>query len=130
MTINFKGMNNILSRFNVKKKLGQGAYGEVVLAENSKGEKVAIKIIVKSNLDSYEYLEGEIKCMQDIKSDHVVKIIERDEDESCIYLVCEYCDGGDLFNYQAKKENKRFKVDEAAKVLSQVIVGLESLHRH
>lgn len=47
-----------------------------------------------------------------------------EEDDNYIYFVCEYCDGGDLLNYQAKQEKKVFPIKQATKILSEVILGL------
>ena len=74
-------------------------------------------------------LDGEIRCMRQINSKYVVKMFDQEEDENYIYLVCEYCEGGDLFNYQASKSGRRFKLEEAALILSHVIRGLEDLHK-
>ena len=43
-------------------------------------------------------------------------------------MVLEYCDGGDLVNYQAKLKDKVFPMDKATEVLAEVILGLETLH--
>lgn len=66
--------------------------------------------------------------MKLIKSHHVVRIFNREEDETYVYLVCEYCDGGDLFDYQLSKPRKHFSLGEAVEILSQVIKGLAYLH--
>ena len=55
-------------------------------------------------------------------------LIQVQEDENYVYLVCEYCDGGDLLNYQAKQQKKVFSIKDATKILSEVIHGLFQLH--
>ena len=47
-----------------------------------------------------------------------------EEDDMYKYLVCEYCDGGDLLNYQAKQPKKVFNLEEATEILVDVIYGL------
>ena len=42
---------SISEKYKLKKKLGQGAYGEVILAEDENGKKVALKKIVRKNLN-------------------------------------------------------------------------------
>jgi serine/threonine protein kinase len=44
-------------------------------------------------------------------------------------LVLEYCDGGELIDLQAKQPNKVFTLAKAAEYLSQVIIGIEALHK-
>ena len=51
-----------------------------------------------------------------------------EEDENYKYLECEYCNEGDLLNYQAKQPSRVFSLNEAAEILTDVIYGLEQLH--
>ena len=56
-------MSMILGKYKNKKKLGKGAYGDVLLVEDPEGKEVAIKMISKKILQKdpfmEEYLEGE-----------------------------------------------------------------------
>jgi serine/threonine protein kinase len=51
--------------------------------------------------------------MKSMNSTHIIKLYDVQEDENSIYLLLEYCDGGDLINYQAKLNNKVFSIDKA-----------------
>jgi serine/threonine protein kinase len=53
-----------------------------------------------------------------------MELLSVEEDENFKYFVCEYCDGGDLLNYQAKQEKKVFTMKNATKILAEVILGL------
>ena len=44
-------------------------------------------------------------------------------------MLLEYCDGGDLVNLQAMEKNKVFSLEKATECLTQVIKGLEQLHK-
>jgi serine/threonine protein kinase len=59
-----------------------------------------------------------------MNSPQIIQLYDVQEDETNIYLLLEYCDGGDLINYQAKLTNKVFSIDKATDVLAEVIVGL------
>lgn len=63
-----------------------------------------------------------------VKSKYVMQLIDVNEDQNYFYFICEYCDGGDLLNYQAKQPQKVFTVKDSAKILSEVIHGLFLLH--
>jgi len=67
--------------------------------------------------------------MRMMKSQYIIRLEDVEEDDSFIYLVLEYCDGGDLVNYQAKLKDKVFSLDKATEVLAEVILGLETLHK-
>lgn len=62
--------------------------------------------------------------MMSVKSPYIMELYSVEEDDNYIYFVCEYCDGGDLLNYQAKQEKKVFPIKQATKILSEVILGL------
>lgn len=62
--------------------------------------------------------------MRMMKSQYIIRLEDVEEDDSFIYLVLEYCDGGDLVNYQAKLKDKVFSLDKATEVLAEVILGL------
>lgn len=46
--------------------------------------------------------------MKSINSPYIMKLYDTQEDETFQYLFCEYCDGGDLLNYQAKQPGRVF----------------------
>lgn len=76
-----------------------------------------------------EYLKGEIKCMKEMNYRHLVKLVDFSEDDKYYYMILEYCDGKDLVNEQALQPGKVFSLDTATSYLSQVILGLECLHK-
>lgn len=125
-------MSLILGKYKSKRKLGKGAYGDVLLAEDPDGKQIAIKMINKKIIqkDPYleEYLEGEKDVMMSVKSKYIMELYAFEEDDNYKYFICEYCDGGDLLNYQAKQPNKAFDLKLATQILSEVIKGLELLH--
>jgi 5'-AMP-activated protein kinase catalytic alpha subunit len=50
------------------------------------------------------------------------------ENKKNYYIIMEYLPGGELFNYIVKK--KRLEDDEACYFFTQIINGLEFIHRH
>lgn len=60
-----------------------------------------------------DYLEGQKEVMMSIKSPHVVELYSYEEDQNFKYFICEYCDGGDLLNFQAKQPQKVFSLNYA-----------------
>lgn len=79
----------------MERVLGKGNFGKVVLARDIKtNSHVAIKQISKARLqkEAYliPYLEGEIECMQAIKSPYVMELLN-------------VCDGTDSSNLRHRK---------------------------
>jgi serine/threonine protein kinase len=60
---------------------------------------------------------------------NIVELHECLKDDNYQYMVLEYCDGGDLMNLQATFPDKVFPLDVALECMSQVILGLEMLHK-
>ena len=48
-----------------------------------------------------------------MKSRYIMRMYGVEEDANYKYLVCEYCNGGDLMSYQAKQPNRVFSLGEA-----------------
>ena len=68
----------------------------------------------------------EIKILKDIDHVNIIQIYEILENEYAIYLIMEYAEGGELFDYIVKKG--RLPEKEAAFLYFQIIEGLELLH--
>merc|ERR1719445_997225 len=85
--------------------IGHGAFSIVYRAklQNDPKNTVAIKAITKKNLSRSQNLLGkEIKILQELtelKHDNLVALLDCKETPHHVYLVMEYCNGGDLADY-------------------------------
>lgn len=62
--------------------------------------EVAVKCINKKNLaKSHSLLGKEIKILKELKHENIVGLLDFQEMAGCVYLVMEYCNGGDLAEY-------------------------------
>ena len=57
-----------------------------------------------------------------------MKLYDYKDDAEFKYLICEYCDGGDLLNYQAQQKNKVFTLERATEIMAEIVKGLEYIH--
>ncbi len=106
------GFTNLLDIYDVKQKLGNGKFGLVKLGVNKQTkEKVAIKIMNKSKMDSsdIELMRTEIEILKICQHPNIIRLYDIFENIDYIYIIMEYCPGGDLFSYL---ENRNFKVSE------------------
>ncbi|KAF8821136.1 calcium-dependent protein kinase CDPK2 [Cardiosporidium cionae] len=80
--------------------IGTGSWGVVKLArEVSTGQSRAIKRIRKSPyVDRMRCIHREINIMYQLKHPNIVKLYDTLEDDEFLYLVMEYCAGGELFH--------------------------------
>ena len=106
------GFTNLLDIYDVKQKLGNGKFGLVKLGVNKQTkEKVAIKIMNKSKMDSsdIELMRTEIEILKICQHPNIIRLYDIFENIDYIYIIMEYCPGGDLFSYL---ENRNFKLSE------------------
>jgi serine/threonine protein kinase len=67
--------------------------------------------------------------MRSIDSPHIVRLHDVEEDKEFVYLLMEYCNGGDLAQHQGNLKGMVFPLEKATEVLAEVIIGLETLHK-
>ncbi|XP_074039794.1 serine/threonine-protein kinase unc-51 isoform X5 [Leptinotarsa decemlineata] len=95
--------------YHPKDIIGTGAFAVVFKARfrEDHSRTVAIKSILKKNLAKSQNLLGkEIKILKELTELHhenVVALLDCKESSNNVYLVMEYCNGGDLADYLAKK---------------------------
>ena len=95
---------NFFDVYEKMKFLGQGAFGSVykVRRKNSGTREIvrALKEIskeaLKNNMESEEELKNEIEVLKNLDHPNIMKIYEFYEDENYIYLINEFCGGGDI----------------------------------
>lgn len=117
------------------KKLGKGSFATVYLGHHvvRANHLVAIKVVdverlSKSNQRLKRHLDSEIKIMKAVEHPHIVRQLEvvMDDKEEYMYVVLEFCDGGDFSKYL--KKHKRITEDQARYFLRQLADGLKHLH--
>uniref|UniRef100_A0A8C4Z6E9 non-specific serine/threonine protein kinase n=1 Tax=Gadus morhua TaxID=8049 RepID=A0A8C4Z6E9_GADMO len=87
--------------FSRKDLIGHGAFAVVFKGRHKERDcEVAIKCINKKNLAKSQVLLGkEIKILKELKHENIVGLLDYQEIGGCVYLVMEYCNGGDLAEY-------------------------------
>lgn len=110
-------------------KLGKGSYATVYKAYRNveQREVVAIKCVLKSSLtkSSVENLITEISILKKVKHAHIVEFKDFQWDNTYIYLILEYCRGGDLSHFIRSK--KRLPESVAQRFLQQLAKALQYL---
>ena len=118
-----------IGQFRLGEKLGQGTFGIVVLGTHQiTGEKVAVKILDKEKIlqeTDKSKLEREIKILKKMRHNNIVHLYDVKETRTCLYIIMEYINGKELFEYITEKG----KLDEieSCKYYQQIISGIEYL---
>lgn len=111
--------------------LGRGHFAVVKLARHVfTGEQVAVKVIDKTKLDdvSRAHLFQEVRCMKLVQHPNVVRLYEVIDTQTKLYLILEYGDGGDMYDYIMKHDHG---VDEQAarKYFRQIVHAIWYCHK-
>ena len=126
-----------LQRYDVGSVLGRGSYSVVRLVTlktgPNVGAKFACKIIKKAELKpcDQDALVQEICTLKQLNHPNIVELMEVMEDDTKHYLVFELCEGGELFDRIAEKENGQYSEKEAralVKILLEVMVYVHDLN--
>ncbi|XP_059668280.1 SNF1-related protein kinase catalytic subunit alpha KIN10-like isoform X2 [Cornus florida] len=122
---------NTLSNYKMVKEIGEGAFAKVQLAVNIiTGLKVAIKILdlQSKNASDAKKVRQEINILRLFSDPRIVHLYEVIETRSKIYVVMEYINSGDLYDYTTVRG--RLSEDEARHFFQQIISGVECCHLH
>lgn len=121
---------NINDFYEVKQTIGKGHFGLVKEGlKKFSNKKVAIKIMAKDQMSAsdFELVKTEIEILKICDHPNIVKFYDYFEDEKSLYIVMEYCQGGELFDYA---EKRRFKLGEkrVSKIIKDLSSALKYLH--
>lgn len=128
--------------YEITEILGFGGFGEVRLAKHLlTGDKVAIKIINKEKLKNenatvskekednvnesdslYEKFNNEINILKILQHPSIIKLIEIIESKTSFYLVMEYCENKDIYEYIV--DNDKLSENEAGLFFLQILDGV------
>jgi len=115
--------------YDIGEEIGRGAFSVVKRCKHKKsGNFFAIKFIEKKYVDKTDLvlLGREIEIMKKVNHANVLKLQEVYETDEIIALVMELVDGGELFYKIVEKGN--YSEKDAAKIVRQMIQGVEYLH--
>ena len=131
VTSNSNAQNKkIIEDYIIKDTIGKGTFSVVKLGEHIKTKKkVAIKILDKEKIKSKEDLtriKREIKILSILDHPNIIKTYKISETPKKYYIIMEYCEGGELFDYIVEKE--RLDEFESSIFFYQLINALDYIH--
>ena len=110
------------------RKMGSGSYGTVYEAKNLVfNNTVAMKVIAKHEGMDNLSIKNEIDILKKLSHPNIVRIYEFYESENYFYLINEYCNGGELFNFINKST---LNEQQLSVLFYQVFSGLCYLHEN
>ncbi|XP_045840245.1 serine/threonine-protein kinase ULK2 isoform X6 [Meles meles] len=109
--------------------VGHGAFAVVFRGRHRQKTdwEVAIKSINKKNLSKSQILLGkEIKILKELQHENIVALYDVQELPNSVFLVMEYCNGGDLADYLQAKGT--LSEDTIRVFLHQIAAAMRILH--
>jgi len=115
--------------YDVEKTIGAGGFAKVKMATHLlTGEKVAIKIMDKASLgEDYPRVKLELEALKSISHHHICKLFQVIDTDTHIFMVMEYCSGGELFDHIVEKS--KLTESESRTFFRQITSAVAYLHK-
>ncbi|TNM85604.1 hypothetical protein fugu_007875 [Takifugu bimaculatus] len=123
-----RGAEELYKYYEVYETIGSGGFAKVKLGRHIlTGEKVAIKIMNKKDLgDDLPRVKVEIEAMKNLSHQHICRLYHVIETSTQIFMVIEYCTGGELFDYIIAKD--RLSEQETRVFFRQIVSAMAYVH--
>jgi len=120
-----------MERYVRVKKIGEGSYGRALLVRKKQdGKHYVIKEIGISKMGRKDREEArkEVRVLSQMKHPNIVTYQESFEDGGCLYIVMDYCDGGDLYRKINEQRGKLFLEEQIMSWFVQLALALKHVH--
>lgn len=119
--------HNIKSEYFFVQQIYHGPFGRVFKAVHKQTNiERAVKILIKENQRQTESFKAEVCALTSLDHPNIVNIIEKYEDECFLYLVLEFCSGGNVI--ERIKAEGSFSELKAATIVRSILSALIYCH--
>ncbi|KAM9031926.1 serine/threonine-protein kinase Nek5 [Sarcophilus harrisii] len=120
-----------MDKYDVIKMIGEGAFGKAFLAKGkADNQQCVIKEIdlTKMPYREKEASKKEVILLAKMKHPNIVKFFTSLQEMNKLYIVMEYCDGGDLMKRISRQHGVLFDEDKILGWFVQISLGLKHIH--
>uniref|UniRef100_A0A671E9S8 non-specific serine/threonine protein kinase n=1 Tax=Rhinolophus ferrumequinum TaxID=59479 RepID=A0A671E9S8_RHIFE len=113
------------------RKIGEGSFGKAILVKSTEdGKQYVIKEINISKMSNKEREESrrEVAVLANMKHPNIVQYRESFEENGSLYIVMDYCEGGDLFKRINAQKGILFQEDQILDWFVQICLALKHVH--
>ncbi|XP_053791484.1 serine/threonine-protein kinase Nek5 isoform X2 [Vidua chalybeata] len=120
-----------MDKYELIKQIGEGSFGKIFLAKGKMdNEPCVIKEInlTKMPVKEKEASEKEVILLAKMKHANIVTFYASLQEKNKLYIVMEYCDGGDLMKRINMQHGVLFDEDQILTWFVQISLGLKHIH--
>ncbi|XP_070376698.1 serine/threonine-protein kinase Nek5 isoform X3 [Equus asinus] len=120
-----------MDKYDVIKAIGEGAFGKAYLAKGKSDSKhCVIKEInfAKMPIQEKEASKKEVILLAKMKHPNIVTFFSSFQENNRLFIVMEYCDGGDLMKRINRQRGVLFSEDQILSWFVQISLGLKHIH--
>uniref|UniRef100_A0AAX7W0A9 non-specific serine/threonine protein kinase n=1 Tax=Astatotilapia calliptera TaxID=8154 RepID=A0AAX7W0A9_ASTCA len=120
-----------MDKYEKVKKIGEGSFGKAILVKSKDhGHQYVIKEIGISGMSSKERQESrkEVAVLANMSHPNIVQYKESFEEGGCLYIVMDYCEGGDLFKKINSQKGVLFSEAQILDWFVQICLALKHVH--
>ncbi|XP_065531910.1 serine/threonine-protein kinase Nek5 [Lathamus discolor] len=120
-----------MDKYEIIKQIGEGSFGKIFLAKvKVDNEQCVIKEIdlTKMPVKEKEASQKEVILLAKMKHTNIVTFYASLQEKNKLYIVMEYCDGGDLMTRINMQHGVLFGEDQILSWFVQISLGLKHIH--
>ncbi|XP_028991548.1 serine/threonine-protein kinase Nek5-like isoform X2 [Betta splendens] len=122
-----------MNSYEVVRQIGEGAFGKAFLVRERDGhghrECVVKEInLTKMSAKEKEASKKEVTLLSKMKHPNIVTFITSFQEKSSLYIVMEYCNGGDLLKKINTQRGVHFSEEQIISWFVQICLGLKHIH--
>ncbi|KAM6934584.1 serine/threonine-protein kinase Nek5 [Xenentodon cancila] len=121
-----------MNDYEVIQQIGEGSFGRAFLVRDKRGggDKQCVKQITlrKMSAKEREASKKEVTLLSKMKHPNIVAFITSFQERGSLFIVMEYCDGGDLMKKINMQRGVPFAEEQIVDWFIQICLGLKHIH--
>ncbi|XP_059158422.1 serine/threonine-protein kinase Nek1-like [Physella acuta] len=120
-----------MNKYSRQRQIGEGAFGKAVLVKKKDSAKqYVIKEIniMKMSPKERDEARKEVAVLAQLKHPNIVAYVESFEEKGTLYIVMNYCAGGDLYGKINERRGQLFSEDQILDWFVQLCLAIKHIH--